>query len=220
MKIGVLGTGMVGQALANRLVTLGHEVMMGARSTDNEKGLEWQAQHDQGAHVGDFSQTARFGEIIFIAVRGDVALSVAQLVGVENTAGKVIIDVTNPLDFSQGMPPSMIPSLSNTTSNAEEIQKVLSNAQVVKTLNTMNCDVMVDPMRVPGAHDVFISSDHEEAKAVVRSLLQNFGWENPIDLGGLATARGTESMMPFWLSLWGALGHANFNYRIMGKERA
>ena len=210
MKFGVLGTGMVGQALANKLMALGHSVMMGARSADNANAAEWR--------VGTFAQAADFGEMIMIAVKGEVVLSVAEAAGNDNAAGKVVIDVTNPLDFSHGMPPSMIPALSNTTSAAEEVQKILTQARVVKTLNTMNCDIMVDPSRVPGQHDVFISGDDAEAKAAVRSLLQSFGWEDPIDLGPLTTARGTEGMMPFWLSLWGVVGHADFNYRIMRQE--
>ncbi len=215
MKIGVLGTGMVGQALANKLVALGHEVMMGARSADNETAAEWRNQYESNAQVGSFAQAAAFGDIVLLAVKGEIVVQVAEAAGVDNTNGKVVIDVTNPLDFSNGMPPSMIPSLSNTTSAGEEVQKVLSGARVVKTLNTMNCDIMVDPSRVPGEHDVFISGDDADAKATVRDLLQSFGWSDPIDLGPLSTARGTEGMMPFWLSMWGVVGSANFNYRIV-----
>lgn len=220
MNISVLGTGMVGNAIANKLVALGHEVMMGSRSAENEKALAWQAQHESGAQVGDFAAAATFGDVIFIAVRGDIVRSVAELAGADNTAGKVVVDVTNPLDFSKGMPPTLIPDLSNTTSAAEEVQKILPQARVVKTLNTMNCDVMVDPTLVAGEHDVFISGDDPAAKEVVRGLLNSFGWADPIDLGGLATARGTEGMMPFWLSVWGAVGHANFNYSIVGRGGA
>lgn len=216
MKISVLGTGMVGNSIASKLVALGHEVMMGGRTASSANALKWQAQHAQNAQVGDFAQAAAFGDVLFIAVRGDAVLAAAEQAGIDNTAGKVVIDVTNPLDFSNGMPPTLIPSLSNTTSAAEEIQKILTGAKVVKTLNTMTHSVMVNPSLVKGQHDVFISGDDADAKAVVRDLLQSFGWDNPFDLGGLATARGTEGMMPFWLSLWGAIGHANFNYSIVG----
>ncbi|MEM9775431.1 MAG: NAD(P)-binding domain-containing protein [Chloroflexota bacterium] len=219
MKFSVLGTGMVGQALANKLMALGHEVMMGARSADNANAAEWRNQYEENAHVGTFAQAADFGEIVIIAAKGEFVLQVAEAAGADNTAGKVVIDVTNPLDFSNGMPPSLIPSLSNTTSAAEEVQKILTQARVVKTLNTMNCDIMVDPGRVSGQHDVFISGDSAEAKAAVRSLLQSFGWDDPIDLGPLSTARGTEGMMPFWLSMWGVVGHADFNYRIIRQEK-
>ena len=132
-----------------------------------------------------------------------------------SAVGKTIIDVTNPLDTYAGMPPTLIPQLSNTTSAGEELQRRLPSAHVVKTLNTMNHLLMVDPSRLPGEHDVFLCGDDEAAKAEVTRLLKDLGWTHPIDLGPLAAARGMEGMMPFWLRMWGALGHADFNYRIV-----
>lgn len=112
------------------------------------------------------------------------------------------------------MPPVLVPHLSNTNSAAETLQAALPSAKVVKTLNTMNHEIMVDPGRIPGSHDVFLSGDDDGAKSDARALLEEFGWRDPIDLGPLASARGTEGMMPFWLRMWGANGSANFNYSI------
>ncbi|GIL02976.1 MAG: oxidoreductase [Alphaproteobacteria bacterium] len=212
MRFGVLGTGMVGTALADKLVALGHAVMMGARDKGSAKAAAWADR--AGASAGDFAEAARFGEIVIFAVLGSAVLEAARLAGADNLAGKTVIDVTNPLDFSKGMPPTLIPELSGTTSAAEEIQKLLPGAHVVKALNTMNCAIMVDPARVPGAHDVFVCGDDAAAKGRVVALLQAFGWRNPVDLGDLAAARGTEGLMPFWLRLWATLGTPDFNYHI------
>ncbi|MCP4316244.1 MAG: NAD(P)-binding domain-containing protein [Hyphomicrobiales bacterium] len=213
MKIGVLGTGMVGNALATKLASLGHDVMMGARSEGNEKATGWAA--DNSAEAGDFAQAAMFGEIIIFATLGSALIEAANLAGPENLDGKVVIDVTNPLDMSKGFPPTLIAEMANTTSAGEELQKALPGAHVVKALNTMNCEIMVDPSRVPGTHDVFYCGNDQAAKDKVAALLNSFGWQDPIDLGPLDAARGTEGMMPFWLRMYGTLGNAEFNYKIV-----
>jgi predicted dinucleotide-binding enzyme len=214
MKIGVLGTGMVGQALAAKLASLGHEVMMGARSRGNPKAAAWVQATGAAAHQGDFAETAGFGEVVIMAALGSAVLEIARAAGAENLEGKVLIDVSNPLDFSRGMPPCLIPELSNTTSLGEELQKAVPGARVVKALNTMNCQVMVDPPRVPGAHDVFLCGDDHDAKRTTVQLLNGLGWRSPIDLGPLSAARGTEAALPIWLRLRGALGTADFNFHI------
>jgi 8-hydroxy-5-deazaflavin:NADPH oxidoreductase len=219
MKIAVLGTGMVGHALASKLVTLGHEVMMGARTPDNEKAVAWAAQASSDAQHGTFQDAAHFAELVIVAVNGAIALEAITQTGVAALQGKVLIDVTNPLDFSKGMPPRLIPELINDTSIAEKIQKAVPGARVVKTLNTINCEVMVDPARVSGEHDVFVSGDDATAKATATDILHQFGWTAPIDLGSLSTARGTELMMPIWLRLWAAFKTADFGYRIVVKGR-
>ncbi len=217
MKIGVLGTGMVGDALATKLVSLGHDVMMGAREKANEKAAGWARKAGSKASHGTFAEAARFGEISFMAANGAAVIEVARLAGAENLAGKIVVDVTNPLDFSKGMPPSLLAEYSNTTSLGEELQKALPKSRVIKALNTMNCNLMVDPARVPTRTDVFLCGDDAGAKKAVRDLLISFGWKDPIDLGALSAARGTEGLMPFWLRMWGVLGTSDFNYRI---ERA
>jgi hypothetical protein len=212
MKIAVMGTGMVGQALASKLAALGHEVMMGAREAGNAKAADWAAAHD--GQAGTFAEAADFGEIAVFAVNGGALLLAAEAAGPERLAGKLVIDVTNPLDFSTGGLPTLIPAMSNTTSAGEQLQAVLPGTHVVKTLNTMNAEIMVDPSRVPGPHDVFLCGNDAAAKAAVVALLESFGWPAPIDLGPIEAARGMEGMMPFWLRLWQALGHLDFNYHI------
>jgi predicted dinucleotide-binding enzyme len=174
MRIGVLGTGMVGKAIASKLVALGHEVMMGSRSADNQQAHEWVAVAESSASQGTFADTAGFGELLFNCTAGAASLDALRAAGPEDLAGKVLIDVANPLDFSQGMPPSL--SVANTDSLGEQIQRAFPGARVVKALNTINCEVMVDPARVPGEHDVFLAGDDDAAKTTVRELLQSFGW--------------------------------------------
>lgn len=214
MKISVLGTGMVGHALATKFVQLGHDVMMGARDASNEKARDWAAS--QGASSGSFADAGAFGDVIVLATLGSATIDAAKLAGgVDALAGKVVIDVTNPLDMSAGFPPPLLPEFSNTSSLGEALQAALPEARVVKALNTMNCDVMVDPSQVPGDHDVFYCGDDEDAKLVVAEILKSFGWKHPIDLGPITAARGTESMMLFWLRMYGGVGHARFNYKIV-----
>ena len=211
MKIGILGTGMVGEAIGSRLRQLGHDVMMGARERGNPKAVAW-AERVQGGH-GSFADAAAHGEIVFNCTKGEASLQALEMAGAERLAGKVLVDVANPLDFSKGMPPSLF--VCNTDSLGEQIQRALPKTRVVKALNTMNCEVMVDPSRVPGSHDVFISGNDAAAKQVVRELLQGFGWKAPIDLGDITTARGTEQLLPIWVRLWGALGTPQFNFAIV-----
>ncbi|QYO77072.1 NADPH-dependent F420 reductase [Devosia salina] len=214
MKYAVLGTGMVGHTLASKLVELGHSVGMGAREPGNEKAAAWAKGQGERAASGAYADIAQWADRVIVATAGGAVVSVAEAIGDVSVAGKLVIDVTNPLDFSRGMPPSLIPELSNTTSAAEALQASLPSARVVKTLNTMNHLLMVDPSRVPGPHDVFLCGDQAGAKAEVREMLAEFGWTEPVDLGGLAAARGLEGLMPFWLSMWGALGSPDFNYHI------
>ncbi len=214
MKYAVLGTGMVGHTLASKLASLGHEVRMGAREGGNAKAVAWAAGQEGQTGHGAFAEVAAWADRVIFAVNGAQIEAVAAAVGDAAVAGKTVIDATNPLDMSHGMPPVLVAHLSNTHSAGEALQAALPSAKVVKTLNTMNHEIMVDPGRVPGAHDVFLSSDHDDAKTEVRGFLAEFGWPDPIDLGPLAAARGTEGMMPFWLRMWGANGSADFNYHI------
>ncbi len=214
MKIGVLGTGMVGATIATKLVSLGHAVTMGARSPANEKAAAWVQKAGRLASQGDFARAAASGEIVFNCTAGVGALDALRAAGSGNLRGKILIDVSNPLDFSKGMPPRLM--FSGDDSLAERIQKELPDARVVKTLNTINCQLMVDPARVPGDHDVFMSGNDPEAKARVASILREwFGWKSVVDLGGIATARGTEAYVLFWLQVMGAAKTADFNVRIV-----
>ncbi len=215
MKIAVFGTGMVGVSLATKLVSLGHEVTMGSRSADNEKGKAWlDAVKSERAKVATFAEAAAGAELIFNATLGQVALDVLQLAGSENLKGKILIDVSNPLDFSKGMPPSL--TVCNTDSVGEQIQAAFPEVKVVKSLNTVNANLMVEPSLVPGDHTLFVSGNDAEAKKFVEGtvLREWFGWKNVLDLGDITTARGTEMFLPLWVRLWGALGTPAFNIQI------
>ncbi|MEU1230036.1 NAD(P)-binding domain-containing protein [Streptomyces sp. NPDC005828] len=214
MKIAVLGTGEVGRRLATKLVSLGHEVALGSRTADNADAAKWAGEYG-GTH-GTFADAAGSAELVVNATGGLVSLAALQAAGAENLNGKVLIDVSNALDFSEGFPPKV--GLPDGRSVAEHIQSAFPEARVVKTLNTMTNTVMVEPGRVPGQHNVFLSGDDADAKAVVAELLASFGWaaDRIIDLGELSSARATEQLMPIWLRLYGVLGTADFNFSITG----
>jgi predicted dinucleotide-binding enzyme len=214
MKIGVLGTGMVGRAIATKLVSVGHETMMGSRTPDNEAAVAWVAETGAPASHGTFGDAAAFGSMVVNCTAGSASLDALALAGTDALAGKVLIDLANPLDHSAGFPPTLF--VSNTDSLGERIQRAFPDTKVVKSLNTMSCDVMVEPTLVPGEHVVFVSGDDADAKAAVTSLLGSLGWPpaRVIDLGGIETARGPEQYLPLWLRLYGALGAGTFNIAI------
>ena len=211
MKIGVLGTGMVGRAIATKLARLGHEVRMGSRKAGNEDAVAWVKEAGKGASEGTFADAAEFGELVINCTAGVASVDALTAAGTDNLAGKVLVDVANSLDFSKGRPPTL--AFCNDDSLGERIQAAFPEARVVKTLNTMNCQVMVDPARVPGEHAVFLSGEDDSAKREVAALLGGFGWpeERIIDLGGISTARGPEMYLPLWLSLYGRLQTGDFN---------
>jgi predicted dinucleotide-binding enzyme len=224
MKIAVLGTGTVGPTLAAALAGLGHDVVIGTRDPQEtlsrtEPGraggapfAQWHAAHP-GIGVAGYADAAAHGEIVVNATNGAGSLDALTAAGAGNLAGKVVMDVANPLDFSRGMPPSLDPV--NTDSLAEQIQRAFPEARVVKTLNTMTAGVMVDPARVAGGdHSVFVSGNDAAAKKAVTEILRAFGHRDIIDLGDITTARGAEMMLPIWLRLWGALGTGQFNFKI------
>jgi hypothetical protein len=214
MKIGVLGTGMVGSTIAQKLVSLGHEVRMGSRSRDNPKAKEWVEKAGRGASQGTFADAVASSEIVFNCTAGAGSLEALQAAGAENLKGKILVDVANPLDFSRGMPPFLFAG--NTDSLGERIQAAFPDAKVVKALNTVNASVMVDPGRVRGDSDVFVCGNDAGAKAeVTRILTKEFGWKNVIDLGDITAARGTESYLHLWLRLWGALNTADLNIHVV-----
>ena len=174
MKVGVLGTGVVGQTLGGKLVSLGHHVVMGARQAGNDKATAWAAAAGPSASAGTFADAAVHGDLIVNATAGTGSLEALEAAGSENLAGKVLVDVANALDFSGGMPPSL--SVCNTDSLGEQIQRRFPEARVVKTLNTVNADVMVQPGIVPGGHTMFLCGNDPTAKQEVRALLESFGW--------------------------------------------
>lgn len=212
MRIGILGTGIVGQTIGSALVHRGHEVRLGSRTANNPKAQDWVAAHRERASQGTFADAATFGALMFNCTSGTASLEALHAAGIGNLAGKILVDVANPLDFSRGTPPAL--SVCNTDSLAERIQAEFPATKVVKALNTMSAKVMTDPASVPGEHDVFLSGNDPEAKAHVRELLQSFGWQNIVDLGDITTARGPEMMLPVWLRLWGAFKTPMINFHI------
>lgn len=214
-KIGILGTGIVGSTIGTKLIELGHEVKMGSRTPDNEKALQWCKSNGSKASNGTFEDTAKFGEIIFNCTKGEITLEVFKMAGLENFNDKIIIDISNPLDFSRGMPPFLKPEFTNTNSLGEEIQKLLPKAKVVKTLNIVNCEVMVNASKCGGEATMFVSGNDSESKATVKSILDGFGWKDIIDLGDISTARGTEMMLPIWLRTYLATGNGHIAFKIV-----
>jgi predicted dinucleotide-binding enzyme len=217
MKIAVLGTGNVGDTIGSKLLELGHEVMMGSRTINNEKALAFVAKSNGKASNGTFADAASFAEIIFNCTKGEVSLDALKSADYA-LDGKIIIDIANPLDFSNGMPPSLIPTLSNTNSLGEEIQRTFPKSKVIKTLNTMWCGLMVNPNLIGnGEHVNYISGNDADAKNKVSALLNEFGWRNEfiLDLGDLTAARATEAVLPIWLRVYGATKNGAFNFKII-----
>jgi 8-hydroxy-5-deazaflavin:NADPH oxidoreductase len=225
MRLGILGTGVVGKTIAAGLVDLGHDVMVGTRDPQetlsrtepdrygNPPFSAWQQEHPE-VKLGTFGEAAVHGEMVVNATAGVVSLEALDMAGEENLNGKVLVDVSNPLDFSKGMPPTL--SVSNTDSLGEQIQKRFPEAKVVKTLHTMNAYLMVDPAQLAGGdHTVFVCGDDAEAKESVTELLRSFGWMDIIDLGDISTARGAEMLLPIWVRLFGALQKPIFNFKIV-----
>jgi predicted dinucleotide-binding enzyme len=229
MRIAVLGTGAVGQAVSGRLAELGHEVAVGTRNPDatlaraeltdpgNPPFKVWKETHPE-IGLGPAPDAAAEAELIVNASNGAGSIAMLERAGEANLAGKVLIDIANPLDFSQGMPPSLF--VANTDSLGEQIQRRFPGTRVVKALNTMNCEVMVDPGKVPGEHDVFVCGEDANAKQRVTELLESFGWPagRIVDLGGIDCARGMEMYVAFWLRLWGTLGTGYFNIAVVRAE--
>ncbi len=214
-KIGVFGTGMVGNTIGTKLIELGYEVKMGSRTHHNEKAASWVTANGSTASKGTFEEAAVFGEIIFNCTKGEHTLEVMRLAGPKNLAGKILIDISNPLDFSRGMPPFLIPELANTNSLGEEIQKLLPETHVVKSLNIVNCEVMVNASKCGGDATMFMAGNDADAKKVVDSILQQFGWNDVIDLGGITHARSTEMMLPIWLSTYLATKNGYIGFKIV-----
>lgn len=229
MKIAIIGTGAVGTTIASKLVELKYDVMMGTRNVSdklastaqdnygNPPFKEWLKTNSK-VKLGSFADAAAYGDLVINATNGSNSVTALILAGARNLAGKVLIDIANPLDFSHGMPPSLMPGLNNTNSLGEEIQKTFPDAMVVKTLNTMWCGLMINPNLVgKGDHINFISGNNAEAKIKVKKLLNEFGWldENILDIGDLTGARATESLLPIWLKVMGVTKNGAFNFKLV-----
>lgn len=215
MRIGVLGTGVVGRTLGDKLVELGHEVRMGSRRAGNENAVEWAQGAGEGASEGTFADAAEFGELLVNATGGRVSVDALEMARAENLAGKVLVDVSNALDFGGGGPP--VVGVAADDSLGERIQAAFPDARVVKALNTMNASLMVAPASIDESTNVFVCGDDDQAKATVIELLETFGWLSAdiIDLGDISAARGAELYVALWVRLMGALGTPAFNIRVV-----
>jgi predicted dinucleotide-binding enzyme len=226
MKIGILGTGVVGQNIAEKLTQLNHQVMIGTRNKENTLAKtgkdnfgrppfsEW-IKNNPKIKFGIYSEAAAFGEFIVNATNGAGTMQALESAGNKNLANKVMLDISNPLDFSKGMPPTLF--ISNTDSLGEQIQRTYPEAKVVKGLNTMNAYIMTNPSLLQDDHNVFLNGNNAEAKDEVKKLLTSFGWKekNIIDMGDISTARGTEQILPIWVRLWSTLQTPMFNFKIV-----
>ena len=213
MNIGVLGTGVVGQTIGSKLVQLGHDVMMGSRDEANPKAVAWAKQEGQHALFGTFANAAAFGEIIFNCTFGSASLDALHHAGTKNMKGKILIDTSNPLDYSNEI---WSLTVSNTDSLGEQIQRAFPDTRVVKTLNTVNCDVMVDPNKLLEKTDVFVSGNSADAKAFVIKILHDwFGWRSMIDLGDITTSRGVEMYVILWRNLRLIASSYRFNIKVV-----
>lgn len=210
MNVAVMGTGSVGRTIADKLARAGHTVQIGTRDPGATLARPgWSC----AVPVVSYAEAAAVAEVVINCTAGTASLAALELAGPENLAGKILMDLANPLDFSRGMPPRL--AISNDDSLGEAIQRAFPLARVVKTLNTMSAAVMVDPSRVPGEHDVFVAGNDPEARRAVAGWLKEwFGWPQPIDLGDITAARGLEAWLPLWLRLWRALGTVDFNLKV------
>ena len=215
LKIAVLGTGPVGRAVAGRLAEVGHEVTIGTRDAADTAGREdyaaWAADHP-AVGLSTFAEAAAGAEVVVNASGGGVALGILESAGTENLAGKVLLDISNPLDGST-FPPQLF--VKDDDSLAEMIQRAHPDAKVVKTLNTMNNQIMADPQRLGEDTTVFVSGEDADAKATVTELLGAMGHGDVIDLGGIETARGPEMWLPLWIRINLALGGNDFNIKVV-----
>jgi len=213
MKIGVLGTGVTGQTIGSKLVELGHDVMMGSREEANPKAVAWAKEEGHNALYGTFMNAAAFGEIVFNCTLGSASLDALQTVGADNLRGKILIDTSNPLDRSTD---TWTLTVCNTDSLGEQIQRIFPETKVVKTLNTVNANVMVDPSKLIEKTNVFVSGNDIEAKATVVHILRDwFGWKEIIDLGNITTARSVEMYVPLWHNLRTAISSQRFNIKVV-----
>lgn len=219
MKVGVLGTGAVGESIASALATRENFVMMGSRTANNEKSVKWAKKEGNYASAGSFNDAAAFGDIIFICLSGEHALDVVKSINEESLNNKIVVDITNPLDFTKGMPPRILEELGNSTSLGEEIQKLLPNSYVVKTLNTVNYKLMVDARLLNSAdHNLFVCGNNVDAKnKVMHLLVDSFHWkaDKVLDLGGIEMSRCVEAIVPFWVAVYQKLGTPLFNFKIV-----
>jgi predicted dinucleotide-binding enzyme len=225
-SIGILGTGVVAQTLGTRLLGLRYEVTLGTRDvattlantkTNQYGGPPFSEWHRRNPHatLGTFRDAASAGSLLLLCTNGGGTLDALTQAGPENFTGKTVVDITNPLDFSKGMPPFLVPQFTNTWSLGEEVQQRVPRANVVKTLNIVNCEIMVHPEKTGGEPTMFVAGNDSRAKEEAIQLLREFGWKDVLDIGDITGARGMEMVLPIWLRTWGALNNGHFGFKIV-----
>lgn len=214
LKIGVLGTGDVGRVLAAGFAALGHEVKLGSREATNPKAVEWAAKNGPHASAGTFADAAKFADVIIVATAWSGTKNALEMAGYDNFAGKVVIDTTNPLAFENGKPTLAV---GTTDSAAEQIQRLLPQAKVVKAFNIIGNQHMVKPSFPEGKPTMFICGDDEGAKKTVTDLCAELGWSGTADIGGIAAARYLEPMAMVWISYYFKHGTGNHALALLHK---
>jgi len=215
LKIGVLGTGDVGRVLAAGFAARGHEVKLGSRDAKNPKVVEWAEKNGANASAGAFADAAKFADVIIVATLWTGTKNAIEMAGIDSFAGKVVIDTTNPLDFSKGMPPTL--SVGTTDSAGEQIQRMLPEAHVVKCFNTIGNPHMVEPSFPDGKPAMFICGDDEGAKKTVSDLCTELGWPGAVDVGGIIASRYIEPMAMVWISLYSKTGNGDHALALLHK---
>ncbi|MGB6499846.1 MAG: NAD(P)-binding domain-containing protein [Thermoplasmata archaeon] len=200
-RVGILGSGVVAQQLGRGLIRHGYEVMLGTR--DPEKLDAWKKEVGAPARVGSFAQAAEYGEFVILATNGGGTETAVGLAGAPSFGTKLVIDATNPLDFSHGMPPGLL--LGTTDSLGERVQRKIPSAKVVKCFNTVGNARMIDPKFSSGAPPMMICGNDAAAKKRTDELLRELGWSGALDVGDLQGARWLEAMVPLWVRVGGVL---------------
>jgi predicted dinucleotide-binding enzyme len=221
MNIGIVGSGVVAQTLGTRLIELGHNVVLGTRDPsklDEKKNMagslrDWLGHVQNKGRVLAFKDAAAHGEILINATHGQMSVEALQMADAGKLGPRVLVDVSNELDFSKGMPPAVLSSQERCL--AERIQSAFPNLRVVKSLNTVAAPIMVNPRGLrDGDHTIFVAGNDRDAKAKVSDLLRSFGWSDILDLGPLSAARGPEMYLALWVRLYGALQNGNINIKV------
>lgn len=213
MKIGILGSGDAGRSLGLGFASRGHDVMIGTRHPEKPELSEWKEKAGPQGSVGSFPDAAKHGEVVLLCTLGLGAEPAIDAAGPANFGGKVVIDVTNPLDFSRGMPPGLF--VGGTDSLGERVQRKLPDAKVVKALNIVGNATMVNPRMRDGLPDMLIAGNDAGAKRTVGALLKEFGWGEPIDVGGIEAARDLEAMVPLWVRVCQAVGSWTVAWKVL-----
>ena len=212
-RVGVLGSGEVGRRLAAGFFSRGHDVMIGSRAPGKPELREWLSGDGAGIEPGTFAEAAAHGELLALAVLGNAAVEAIADAGPENFSGKVVIDAMNPLDFSGGFPPKL--SITGEDSLGERVQRALPDAKVVKAFNTIGNPYFVDPVFSEGQPTMLIAGDDGGAKRTVGDVLADFGWSDPVDIGGIEGSRELEAICIAWVKIGGTRGSWDHGFKLL-----